>query len=199
LRGERAGEWSVWSTFSLLPAYGYPEPEDSPVAPYAGGPTGTGTSGIAPGTAINISALAISGQWISSSGRLYDLAQAGPRFVWSTADGAEHGSAVVTADGRIQVEQWSGTSGPVPVQGRVAGIDELGGATGIEWSNGVVFSRYTGQGAPPPAGGAPSGPAPREGYCCLNGIVYQARDIDCANYGGMFFEDLNAAQQACGR
>jgi hypothetical protein len=194
LRDSRGGDWSAWTNFSVTSAYAI-----QPTVP----PGGTPYTGVAPDAgaepgpgAVDVSSLAVTGRWTSNSGRSYDLAQAGPRFIWSTPDGTETGSAILGMDGRIQVEQWTGAASPVPYQGRIAQTDELGRATIIDWGNNLVFSRQTGGEHVQPPVSVPVVPA-GQGYCCLNGTVYQARDVDCANYGGLFFQDLQAARQAC--
>lgn len=207
VRDNRNGDWSAWTTFSVISVYASPQPAMPPGgAPYTSGAASRATpdtAGESEPLSIDISTLAITGRWTSTLGRTYDLAQAGPRFIWSTPDGTETGSAILGTDGRIQVEQWTGAADRVPYQGRIAQVDTRGQATMIEWENDIIFSRYTGSESQKPAASTTTVPPARpavpagEGYCCLNGTVYQARDVDCANYGGLFFEDLQAARQAC--
>lgn len=187
IRDGRTGDWSAWSAFSTASfQQDYVEPGRAPA-----------TEG-----EIDSGALQLAGRWVSSQGSAYDLARAGPRIIWSDAGGRDSGSGLLRSGGVIEVEQWTGSPAAPPARGYVTETDAGGRAMRIEWENGVTFSRdgAAAGGAGQPASG-PASPAPGtgEGYCCVDGELYQGSDVDCAAYGGVFSLSLEEARQTCGR
>lgn len=185
VRGDRDGKWSDWTPFQVAsgPQQYQPEPERRDVDP---------------------AALGLQGAWVGSNGRMYELAQVAKRFIWSTPDGRETGSALVSADGDVSVEQWTGTAEPAPRGGRIADIDAQGRANRVEWDNGVAFVREgTVSGGEPAAGSAPPSPSTDVdveplGWCCLEGTVYRrATPANCDAHGGRFFDDRDEALRSC--
>ena len=110
-------------------------PPETPAGPSPGGPD-------------------ISGTWESSVQRTYDVVQSGNSFTWTVKGTNEKAKGVVEGD--HIVAEWTGGIGAGRAEGHVAGMDETGRISRIEWSNGVVFTRSGGgrEGAAKPAGPA---------------------------------------------
>jgi hypothetical protein len=84
--------------------------------------------------------LSVAGEWNSSIGFRYSMAQSGNTFTWNvTSPIREQGKGTIS-DSNISAS-WNGTNGSGSATGRITGTDSSNKAKRIEWSNGVVFFR----------------------------------------------------------
>jgi len=81
----------------------------------------------------------VSGQWGSSIGLVYEIAQTDDRFEWTVKGSNELGKG--TLKGTELSVSWSGQQGSGSAQGKITKIDGSGKAMQIDWNNGVRFNR----------------------------------------------------------
>lgn len=83
--------------------------------------------------------LDISGLWMSSIKKTYEILQQGRNFNWSVRETDEKAAGMIYGD-EVVVE-WSGRFGSGHAEGHVIEREDSGRALRIEWSNGVIFTR----------------------------------------------------------
>lgn len=81
----------------------------------------------------------VSGQWGSSIGLVYEIAQTDDRFEWTVKSSNELGKG--TLKGTELSVSWSGQQGSGSAQGKITKMDGSGRAMQINWDNGVRFNR----------------------------------------------------------
>jgi len=81
----------------------------------------------------------VSGQWGSSIGLVYEIAQTDDRFEWTVKSSNELGKG--TLKGTELSVSWSGQQGSGSAQGKITKMDGNGRAMQINWDNGVRFNR----------------------------------------------------------
>jgi photosystem II stability/assembly factor-like uncharacterized protein len=127
----------------------------------------------------------ISGRWNSNINVVYEITQEGKSFSWLDTRSNLRGSGNIEGDNLTTI--WSDQQGRHSATGRISKRDSSGRPTELSWSNGVVMFRDTGV----------QQLEPIQGWCCLDGQVFQTTITDCNNRGGQFFRTQQEAQQAC--
>jgi len=148
-------------------------------APAAGALTGVA---VAPaGAPAGVEGTSLTGRWNSNIGQVYEINQQGAQFTWTAVLLNQQASGTIVGDNLHA--SWKGAVGQESATGRVV-RDAQGGATRIEWSNGVVFTRATGGaiagpvGVPPSAGAIGAGPVSITGSWSSNiGLVYEISQV----------------------
>jgi hypothetical protein len=83
--------------------------------------------------------ISIAGLWSSTIGRIYEIEQDGPHFVWRVEGLDELGEGRI--ENRRLFAKWHGRSGLQSAEGEAVQVTSEGKAIRIIWSNGVEFSR----------------------------------------------------------